>query len=85
MSRLVTLVLAIVAIIAPRLTAQTFATLRAGDVFDMRLSGMPVEFAQEFTLQYTVGQDGTVNVPLTGLDGTTKLSLTADAPLTTIS
>ena len=44
----------------------SFATLRTGDIFDMRLSGMPAEYAQEFALQYTVGQDGTVNVPLIG-------------------
>jgi polysaccharide export outer membrane protein len=46
--------------------AQTIATLRTGDLFEMRLSGMPAEFAQEFNLQYTVGQEGSVNVPLIG-------------------
>ena len=35
-------------------------------MFDMRLGGMPAEYAQEFALQFTVGQDGTVNVPLVG-------------------
>lgn len=58
--------LVLLALLAPRLFGQTIATLRTGDVFDMRLSGMPAEFAQEFTLQYTVGQDGTINVPLVG-------------------
>lgn len=48
------------------LSAQTIATLRSGDVFEMRLSGMPQEYASEFTLQYTVSQDGMVNVPLIG-------------------
>jgi polysaccharide export outer membrane protein len=42
------------------------ATLRQGDVFDMRLGGMPAEFATDFTLQYHVGPEGTVNVPLIG-------------------
>jgi polysaccharide export outer membrane protein len=42
------------------------ALLRTGDVFEMRLSGMPAEYASEFTLQYTVGQDGTVNIPMIG-------------------
>ncbi len=56
----------ILALLTPRLFSQAIATLRTGDVFDMRLSGMPAEFAQEFALQYTVGQDGTVNVPLVG-------------------
>jgi polysaccharide export outer membrane protein len=46
--------------------AQTIATLRPGDIFETRLSGMPTEFAAEFALQYTVGQDGTINVPLIG-------------------
>ncbi len=56
----------LLALLTPRLSAQTIATLRTGDVFDMRLSGMPAEYAQEFALQYTVGQDGTINVPLVG-------------------
>lgn len=51
---------------AHRLCAQAVATLRMGDVFEMRLSGMPQEYATEFALQYTVGQDGTINVPLIG-------------------
>lgn len=33
---------------------------------DMRLSGMPQEYAVEFAQQYTVGQDGSVNIPLVG-------------------
>ena len=32
----------------------------------MRLSGMPSEFSSEFTLEYTVGSDGNVNIPLIG-------------------
>ncbi len=51
---------------ASRLQSQTVATLRPADVFDMRLSGMPQEYAADFTLQYTVSQDGTVNMPLIG-------------------
>ncbi len=58
--------LAFLALLAPRLSAQTVATLRAGDIFDMRLGGMPAEYAQEYALQYTVGPDGTINVPLVG-------------------
>jgi polysaccharide export outer membrane protein len=42
------------------------ATLRQGDVFEMKLSGMPQEFATDFNLQYTVGSEGTVNIPLIG-------------------
>jgi len=48
------------------LRAQTIATLRSGDTFEMRLSGMPQEFAQDFSAQYSVGQEGMVNVPLIG-------------------
>lgn len=44
----------------------TVATLRPGDLFEMRLSGMPAEFAGDFNLQYTVGSEGTVSVPLIG-------------------
>jgi protein involved in polysaccharide export with SLBB domain len=44
----------------------TIATLRNGDVFSMKISGMPQEYAQEFSLEFTVGADGTVNVPLIG-------------------
>jgi len=44
----------------------TIATLRTGDIFEMRLSGMPAEYASDFNLQYTVGSEGTVSVPLVG-------------------
>lgn len=64
------------ALLGSHLSAQTFATLRTGDVFDMRLSGMPAEYAQEFALQYTVGQDGTVNIPLVGEVRATGLTST---------
>lgn len=53
-------------LLTPNLFAQAVATLRVGDVFDMRLSGMPAEYAAEYALQYTVGQDGSVNVPAIG-------------------
>jgi protein involved in polysaccharide export with SLBB domain len=45
---------------------QTVPVIRVGDVFEMRLSGMPQDLAAEFAVQYTVGQEGTVNVPLIG-------------------
>lgn len=65
MRRLLFLAL-LLAILTPRLFGQAVATLRPGDIFDMRLSGMPAEYAQEFALQYTVGQDGSINIPLVG-------------------
>ncbi len=46
--------------------AQEMATLRPGDVFEMRLGGMSAEFAQEFNTQYTVSQEGRVNFPHIG-------------------
>ncbi len=58
--------LGLLTFLLPRLGAQTIATLRTGDVLEMKLSGMPPEYASEFTLQYTVGQEGTINVPLIG-------------------
>ena len=42
------------------------ALLRNGDIFEMRLSGMPLEFAQEFALQYTVSDSGGVDLPYIG-------------------
>jgi polysaccharide export outer membrane protein len=50
---------------AVHLHAQS-ATLRTGDIFELRLSGMPAEYATDFNLQYTVGGDGSINVPLIG-------------------
>jgi polysaccharide export outer membrane protein len=42
------------------------AVIRKGDVFEIRLSGIPVEYAQEFAFAYTVGDDGEVRIPLIG-------------------
>jgi polysaccharide export outer membrane protein len=56
----------LLALLAPRLFGQAIATLRTGDMLDMRLGGMPADYAAEFALQYTVGQDGTINVPMIG-------------------
>ena len=64
--RIILLPLVILTLLAPRLSAQGLALLRAGDTFEMRLGGMAAEFAQDFNSQYTVGQEGTVNIPLIG-------------------
>jgi polysaccharide export outer membrane protein len=66
MRRILVCLLAAFSLLTPSLFAQAVATLRTGDIFDMRLSGMPPEYAAEYSLQYTVGQDGTVNVPAIG-------------------
>ncbi|MHA3772758.1 polysaccharide biosynthesis/export family protein [Verrucomicrobiota bacterium sgz303538] len=42
------------------------APLRPNDTFELQLSGMPAEYAQDFRGQYTVGDDGTVSIPLIG-------------------
>ena len=52
---------------AAHLFAQTVATVRPGDTFEMRLGGVPLELAQEFNAPtYSVSQEGTVNIPLIG-------------------
>lgn len=56
----------IIAALAADASAQGMATLRPGDVFEMRLGGMSAEFAQEFNTQYTIGQEGRVNFPHIG-------------------
>jgi len=60
-----------VAVVAPSAVASTpsvpTATIRAGDTFDMRLTGVPIDVIQDIAnLQYTVGPDGIVNIPLIG-------------------
>jgi polysaccharide export outer membrane protein len=57
---------ALLALLSPAAFGDTVAVLRNGDMFNMRMSGMPQEYAQEFSLEFTVGSDGTVNVPLIG-------------------
>jgi polysaccharide export outer membrane protein len=42
------------------------AVLRQGDVFELTLSGMPAEYAAEFHLFLTVGDDGEVRIPYIG-------------------
>jgi polysaccharide export outer membrane protein len=42
---------------------QTVATLRVGDSFEVRLSGMEAPYGDEFSRQYLVDSDGTVNFP----------------------
>lgn len=42
------------------------AAFRPGDGFQLRLTGMPAEDAQMYALDFTIGGDGYVNVPLAG-------------------
>jgi protein involved in polysaccharide export with SLBB domain len=55
---------AALALLAPAGYGQ--AVLRAGDVFELRLSGMPIDVASEFAMQYTVSDDGKVGIPYIG-------------------
>lgn len=43
------------------------ATFRPGDTFQLQLSGMPLEYSQEFALQLTIGDDGTISLPHIGV------------------
>jgi protein involved in polysaccharide export with SLBB domain len=53
------------------------ATLRPGDVFDMKLTGMPSELIQDIAnIQYNIGPDGTVNIPLIGKTRASGLTAT---------
>ena len=52
------------------------AVIRNGDVFELRLSGMPVDAAAEFAFAYTVGDDGNVRIPLIGDVKATGISTT---------
>lgn len=67
LSRMRSLLFALIALtlLLPR-QSHAQAVLRQGDVFELRLSGMPLEFSQEFALAYTVGDDGEVRIPLIG-------------------
>lgn len=66
--RQISLLLALLALLMPELrAAEAQATLRPGDIFEMRLTGMPADVVQDIALvQHTVGPEGTVNIPLIG-------------------
>ncbi len=66
--RHLSLFLVLLSLLTPQLrAAEAPATLRSGDVFDMKLTGMPREIVEDIAnIQYTVGPDGTVNIPLIG-------------------
>lgn len=46
--------------------ANPSAVLRNNDSFELQIGGVPLEYALEFRLPYTVGDDGNVQVPLIG-------------------
>ena len=64
--RQIACLLLVLVLLAPKIRAEGGVVFRHGDVFEMRLSGMPMEDAQQFAQQYTVSSDGTINVPLIG-------------------
>ena len=65
--RPISLLLALFVLLTPALRAANDSVLRAGDVFEIRLAGMPVDVVPEFAnLQCTVGPEGLVNIPLIG-------------------
>lgn len=64
MRSLLILIVALGVLLPHRSHAQ--AVLRQGDVFELTLSGMPAEYASEFRLSLTVGDEGEVRIPLIG-------------------
>jgi len=67
--RQISLFLVLLCFTVPQLRADPAVTIRPGDVFDMRVTGIPADVAMgdgTAALQYTIGQDGIVNVPLLG-------------------
>jgi protein involved in polysaccharide export with SLBB domain len=64
MPRFLLILLALGALLPGRSQAQ--ALMRQGDIFDLRLSGMPIEYATDFASQYTVGDSGEVRIPFIG-------------------
>jgi protein involved in polysaccharide export with SLBB domain len=67
--RQISILFTVLGFLAPQLRADPAVTIRPGDVFDMRVTGIPNDVAVgdgTAALQYTIGQDGIVNVPLLG-------------------
>jgi protein involved in polysaccharide export with SLBB domain len=63
--RQITLLLALLTLLTPELRAAE--AFRAGDTFEWRLTGMPADVVQDIAqLQFTIGPEGTVNIPLIG-------------------
>src|SRR4051812_26126603 len=50
------------ALALPAPSARAQAVLLNGDIFELRMSGMPDEYAREYSLQYTVGDNGEVSL-----------------------
>jgi len=66
MRSLLTSLLTALCLVASAVAAETVPVIRVGDSLEMRLSGVPAEFAADFAVPFSVGQEGTVNVPLIG-------------------
>jgi len=64
--RLLLSLLLVTLLAASHAHGQAMATMRPGDTFEIRLGGVPVDLAVEFNIQYTVSQEGMVNVPNVG-------------------
>ena len=63
MKRILCLLVAVIAIGAPRLHADN--RFRNGDIFEMRVSGPPDELTREFSVTLVV-DEGSVNLPMIG-------------------
>lgn len=65
--------------LAPRTFAQ--AVLRPGDVIEIRLAGVPTDEIASFSAQYTIDDQGSVNLPYIG---TVKVAGTAPSQAQTV-
>lgn len=74
MRRLVFLLLVLGAFVPTRSEGQ--AVMRKGDTFELRLSGMPIEYTQEFALAYTISAAGEIRLPYIGKVKAAGLSVT---------
>jgi polysaccharide export outer membrane protein len=60
------LLLALLALSGLSFSAEAQALLRPQDTIEIRLGGVPNEFISEFSTQYTIDQDGNLNLPYIG-------------------
>jgi polysaccharide export outer membrane protein len=69
------IILAICILFAGTFHGYSQAMLRPGDIVEIRLGGVPAEYIQEFSSQYTVDDLGAINLPYVGPVTVSNLSL----------
>ncbi|HEV7403743.1 MAG TPA: polysaccharide biosynthesis/export family protein [Chthoniobacteraceae bacterium] len=73
--RFILLAILSLALLLPR-HSHAQAVIRNGDIFELTLSGMPVEYAAEYHLSLTAAEDGEIRLPYIGGLKATGLSTT---------